>query len=72
MKKKTGEREFVLLKDIVIPRGTRLERMPENKGGIFRVGCVVGIGRDFTGDFSMTVTGIEDADGWITELEKRV
>lgn len=61
-------KEYVLVQDIIIPAGTKLDRMPENKGGIHRVGTIVGIGKNFAADFSVTVSCIEDAEGYIIEL----
>ena len=63
------EIKYVLLKDLIIPTGTVLESMPENKGGKYRKGFIVAIGKDFTGDFSVTEAGIADAEGYITELK---
>lgn len=63
------EKDFVLIEDIIIPKGTILTTAPTNRGGEHYRECVVGIGNDFTGTFSVTKEGIEDANGLIIETK---
>ena len=58
MKKKT---EFVLLQDVIIPAGTVLSTAPLNRGGLSSVEAIIGMGKDSTAYFNMSISAIEDA-----------
>lgn len=61
--------KYVLTQDLTIPAGTVLDVAPNNKGGTAIRTCVVGVGNNFTGDFSVTLCGIEDSNGIIVTLK---
>ena len=66
---KIDNRQYTLTKKLTIPKGTILDVAPYNKGGIHYRSCYVEIGKDFTGEFFVTLASIEDSHGIIKELE---
>lgn len=62
-------KKFVLLKKIVIPAGTVLDTAPLNRGGKHAVETIIGMGKDSTAYFHMSLGAIEDAPEYITELK---
>ena len=58
---KKTETKFVLLKDVIIPAGTVLDSAPTNRGGELAVEAIIGMGKDSTAYFHMSVLAIEDA-----------
>lgn len=64
------EKKFVLLKDVVIPAGTVLERACNEHWWFAYVECTVWMGTDATADFLVNVSGIEDMPkDLITEIK---
>lgn len=64
MAKKTEPR-LVLLRDIVIPAGTVLDRAADERGGWASVECVVGLGKDACGYLVVPADIDRDAEGWV-------
>ena len=54
------KQEFVLLKNIIIPAGTVLSRACEERGGASNVEAVIGMGKDSTANFNMSLMAIDD------------
>ena len=64
------DRRFVLLRDVVIPAGTVLERAANERGGTSAVECVVALGPDSHGYFVIAAAdgdAARDAEGWVEE-----
>ena len=64
------DRRFVLLRDVVIPAGTVLERAANERGGTLAVECVVALGSDSHGYFVIADAdgdAAKDALGWVEE-----
>jgi len=65
-----SDRRFVLLRDVVIPAGTVLERAANERGGTSAVECVVALGPDSHGYFVIAAAdgdAAKDAEGWVEE-----
>lgn len=56
-----NERQYVLLKDVVIPAGTVLSCAPSQRGGAEAVEAVVAMGKDAIAWFHMRLGDIRDA-----------
>jgi len=68
--KKIQTKEYVLLKDVVIQAGTKLDTAPENRGGKFNIESVVAMGEDSIAHFNISINAIEDMPvDLITEIK---
>ena len=64
------EKEYVLLKDITIPKGTKLSRTCEELWWASRMECFVWLWKDAVWTFLVHVWSIEDNnDEFITEIK---
>jgi len=68
------EKKFVLLKDIVIPKGTVLTRAPAvTKRDQHHFGCTVGLSRNTCGDFTYSLDpecDVVEVSDYFTELKE--
>jgi len=64
------EKKYVLLQDIVIPKGTILQTSPNNRGGKNNFETDIAMGDDSTAIFMASILAIEDMpDSLITEIK---
>lgn len=68
--KKQKLKKYVLLQDIVIPKGTVFDRAPNQRGGIHSVEAIIALGKDSVAYLNTSHLNIEDAPAdLITELK---
>ena len=70
--KMNTEKKFVLLKDIVIPKGTVLKRAPikTKRFGEDHFSVSVGLSDNTTGEFEYCIDELEELSEYFTELKE--
>jgi len=54
------EEKYVLLKDVIIKKGTILSTACNERGGKYNVECCIEMGKDSTGNFNCSIEAIKD------------
>jgi hypothetical protein len=62
-------KRYKLLRDVVIPAGTILDRAPRRMVDSLYIDCVVGLGKDATASLSLPESVVRDAEDWIAEID---
>ncbi len=65
------EIKYVLLKDVIIKKGTILGRAPNERGGLSSVECCVEMGKNSSANFNCSILSIEDMPENLIKLLKK-